>query len=129
MTPYTEWYANAIKVPGTPSADFHAREFGNRPYRDFKEPFEEGLRQWDPDQWAEAFRNSGAKYVVLVTKHHDGYCLWPSAVDNPHEKNWTSERVIVGELARAVRAQGLRFGVSSSCAMHWTVTRVPLRRL
>ncbi|MEQ9526904.1 MAG: alpha-L-fucosidase [Parvibaculaceae bacterium] len=129
MTPYTEWYANAIKVPGTPSADFHAREFGNRPYRDFKEPFEEGLRQWDPDQWAEAFRNSGAKYVVLVTKHHDGYCLWPSAVDNPHEKNWTSERDIVGELARAVRAQGLRFGVYYSGGIDWTFNREPLRTL
>ncbi|WP_421860803.1 alpha-L-fucosidase [Parvibaculum sp.] len=129
MTPYTEWYANAIKVPGTPSAEFHAKEFGNRPYTDFKQPFEEGLKQWDPDEWAEAFRNSGAKYVVLVTKHHDGYCLWPSAVGNPHEKNWTSERDIVGELARAVRAQGLRFGVYYSGGIDWTFNREPLRTL
>lgn len=129
MTPYTEWYGNAIKVPGTPSAEFHAKEFGNRPYTDFKAPFEEGLKQWDPDEWAEAFRNSGAKYVVLVTKHHDGYCLWPSAVNNPHEKNWTSERDIVGELARAVRAQGLRFGVYYSGGIDWTFNREPLKTL
>lgn len=129
MTPYTEWYANAIKVPGTPSAEFHAREFGNAPYTAFREPFEEGLKQWDPDEWAEAFRNSGAKYVVLVTKHHDGYCLWPSGVENPHEKNWTSKRDIVGELARAVRAQGLRFGVYYSGGIDWTFNREPLRTL
>ncbi len=127
MTPYTEWYANAIKVPGTPSADFHAKEYNNQPYSAFKQPFEEGLKQWDPDAWAEAFRNSGAKYVVLVTKHHDGFCLWPSKVNNPHEKNWTSERDIVGELARAVRAQGLRFGVYYSGGIDWTFNREPLR--
>ena len=129
MTPYTEWYWNAIKVPGTPSAEFHAKEYENQPYRDFKEPFEEGLKQWDPDEWAESFRNSGAKYVVLVTKHHDGFCLWPSAVNNPHERNWTSERDIVGELARAVRAQGMRFGVYYSGGIDWTFNREPLRTL
>ncbi|MBO6667251.1 alpha-L-fucosidase [Parvibaculum sp.] len=127
MTPYTEWYWNAIKVPGTPSAEFHASEYGNRPYQAFREPFEEGLKHWDPDAWAEAFRNSGAKYVVLVTKHHDGFCLWPSAVDNPHERNWTTKRDIVGELARAVRAQGLRFGVYYSGGIDWTFNREPLR--
>lgn len=127
MTPYTEWYANAIKVPGTPSAEFHESEYGNQPYTAFKEPFEQGLKLWDPDEWAEAFRNAGAKYVVLVTKHHDGYCLWPSGIDNPHEKNWTSQRDIVGELARAVRAQGLRFGVYYSGGIDWTFNREPLR--
>lgn len=127
MTPYTEWYWNAIKVPGTPSAEFHASEYGNRPYQAFREPFEEGLKHWDPDAWAEAFRNSGAKYVVLVTKHHDGFCLWPSAVDNPHVRNWTTKRDIVGELARAVRAQGLRFGVYYSGGIDWTFNREPLR--
>lgn len=127
MTPYTEWYGNAIKVPGTPSAEFHVREYGDQPYTAFKEPFEEGLKHWDPDEWAEAFRNSGAKYVVLVTKHHDGYCLWPSGIENPHEKNWTSKRDIVGELARAVRALGLHFGVYYSGGIDWTFNREPLR--
>lgn len=127
MTPYTEWYANAIKVPGTPSAEFHAKTYGNRPYTSFKQPFEEGLKQWDPHQWAESFRSSGAKYVVLVTKHHDGFCLWPSDINNPHEKNWSTTRDIVGELAQAVRAQGLRFGVYYSGGIDWTFNREPLR--
>lgn len=129
MTPYTEWYANAIKVPGTPSAEFHAQNYGNLPYTAFKAPFLEGLKQWDPDEWAEAFRNAGAKYLVLVTKHHDGFCLWPSGVRNRHEKDWMTERDIVGELARAVRAQGMRFGVYYSGGIDWTFNREPLRTL
>ena len=37
--------------------------------------------QFDPDQWMKAIRDSGAKYVVLVAKHHDGFCLWPTGAD------------------------------------------------
>ena len=126
LTPYTEWYANAIKIPGTPSAEFHQSEFNNCAYTDFKQNFVEGLKNWDVDAWAENFAASGAKYVVLVTKHHDGYCLWPSAINNPHELNWYSERDIVGELAQAVRAKGLRFGLYYSGGIDWTFNREPL---
>lgn len=127
MTPYTEWYANAIKVPGTPSAEFHKQHYGDQPYEAFKEPFLERLKQWDADSWAESFRDAGAKYVVLVTKHHDGFCLWPSEVENRHQAGWYTERDIVGELARAVRAQGMRFGVYYSGGIDWTFNREPLR--
>jgi alpha-L-fucosidase len=111
LTPYTEWYANAIKVTGTPSADFHKATYGDAPYEAFKDPWVAGLGAWDPAAWAEAFEGAGARYVVLVTKHHDGFCLWPSGIANPNRAGWTTERDIVGELARAVRATGLRFGV------------------
>ncbi|MGD0143845.1 MAG: alpha-L-fucosidase [Rhizomicrobium sp.] len=129
MTPYTEWYANAIKVPGTPSAEFHRTHYGDAPYEAFKEPFLAGLGGWDPAAWAEAFRDAGAKYVVLVTKHHDGFCLWPSAIANPCQKAWYSERDIVGELARAVRGVGLKFGLYYSGGLDWTFNREPLRTL
>ena len=129
MTPYTEWYANAIKVPGTPSADFHQRTFGGAPYEDFKRPFLDGLAGWDPQAWAERFRDAGARYVVLVTKHHDGFCLWPSQVENPNRADWTSGRDIVGELAAAVRAAGLRFGVYYSGGIDWTFNPEPLKTL
>lgn len=129
MAPYTEWYWNAIKVPGTPSAEFHASNYGDAPYTDFKRPFEEGLKQWDPAAWAEAFRDAGARYVVLVTKHHDGLCLWPSEIANRHQKDWTTRRDIVGELAAAVRTAGLRFGVYYSGGIDWTFNRRPMRTL
>jgi alpha-L-fucosidase len=129
MTPYTEWYDNATRVPESPSARHHAERWGGRPYGDFRAPFAEGLEQWDPREWARLFRRAGARYVVLVTKHHDGYCLWPSAVGNPKRADWCSPRDIVGELADAVRAEGLRFGVYYSGGIDWTFNPTPARTL
>ncbi|MEJ0026781.1 MAG: alpha-L-fucosidase [Rhizomicrobium sp.] len=129
QTPYCEWYWNAIKVPESDSAKFHAATYNNAPYENFRAAFLEGLEKWDPADWAGAFADAGARYVVLVTKHHDGFCLWPSSVANPHQKDWTSPRDIVGVLADAVRAKGLRFGVYYSGGIDWTFNREPLRTL
>lgn len=127
MTPYTEWYWNALRVPDSPTARFHAEHYGDRPYPAFRAEFDEGLRHWDPDAWARQFARAGARYVVLVTKHHDGYCLWPSKVENPHQASWCSERDIVGELAESVRAAGLRFGVYYSGGIDWSWNTKPVR--
>jgi len=81
------------------------------------------------DEWAAQFSDAGAKYVVLVTKHHDGFCLWPSAVNNPEQRDWTSARDIVGELAKAVRDKGMKFGVYYSGGVDWTFNREPLRTM
>lgn len=129
MTPYTEWYANAIKVAGSPSAAFHRENYGTASYADFKKDFDAALENWDADAWADSFKRSGARYVVLVTKHHDGFCLWPSAVKNPHQENWTSTRDIVGEMAAAVRKAGLRFGVYYSGGIDWTFKPEPVKTL
>jgi alpha-L-fucosidase len=129
MLPYTEWYWNAIRVPGTPSAEFHAAHYGDAAYEAFKEPFLAGLSGWDPAAWAEAFRDAGAGYVVLVAKHHDGFCLWPSAVENPQRTDWASRRDLVGEIAAAVRAAGLRFGLYYSGGLDWIFDQRPLRTL
>ncbi len=129
QTPYCEWYWNAMKVAESESAAHHAATYHNAPYEDFRAPFLKGLEQWDPRAWARDFADAGARYVVLVAKHHDGFCLWPSAVANPHQADWTSPRDIVGELAAAVRAAGLKFGVYYSGGIDWTFNREPLRTL
>ncbi len=129
MTPYTEWYANAIRVAGTPSARHHAEHHGGAPYEAFKEPFLAGLKGWDAGAWAQAFKDAGARYVVLVSKHHDGFCLWPSKVANPRRAGWTSGRDLVGELSAAVRAAGLKFGLYYSGGIDWTFSRSPLKTL
>jgi alpha-L-fucosidase len=67
-----------------------------------------------------------ARYVVLVTKHHDGYCLWPTDVPNPHRPGFHSRRDVVGELADAVRSRGLRFGVYYSGGLDWTFNDHPI---
>ncbi len=69
---------------------------------------------FDPDQWMKAIRDAGAKYVVLVAKHHDGFCLWPTEQTDYSVKSspWRGGKGdVVGDVARAARKYGLRFGV------------------
>lgn len=70
--------------------------------------------QFDPEQWMKAIRDSGAKYVVLVAKHHDGFCLWPTEQTSYSVKSspWKDGKGdLVGDVARAARKYGLKFGV------------------
>ena len=70
--------------------------------------------QFDPDQWMKAIRDSGAKYVVLVAKHHDGFCLWPTGQTDYSVKSspWKGGKGdVVGDVARSARKYGLKFGV------------------
>jgi alpha-L-fucosidase len=128
-SPYTEWYENSLRFPDSPVAQHHAAMYGDRPYSAFARDWEAGLEQWDPDSWAARFAATGARYVVLVTKHHDGYCLWPSTVANPHRPEWSCSRDVVGEFGEAVRAVGLRFGVYYSGGLDWTFDDRPLGSL
>jgi len=129
LSPYAEWYSNALRIEGSPTARHHAEAYGTRPYESFREPFEAAAEAFDADAWADLFAASGAGYVVFVTKHHDGFCLWPTQVENPHRPGWHSRRDFVGELAQAVRARGLRFGVYYSGGLDWTFKSPPIRDL
>jgi len=71
-------------------------------YPDFAAQFKAEF--FDPDHWASLIKASGAKYVVLTSKHHEGYCLWPSA----YSWNWNSidvgpHRDLIGDLANSIR--------------------------
>ncbi|GAB5452388.1 MAG: hypothetical protein Hals2KO_27160 [Halioglobus sp.] len=119
--PYVEWYLYALEREGSDTALYHQRNYGDAPYDVFGQQFEQRVAQsWDADAWAQFFDNSGARYVVLVTKHHDGYTLWPSDVVNPYKSGWGSEQDLVGELARAVRARGMRYGTYYSTGLDWS---------
>jgi alpha-L-fucosidase len=69
---------------------------------------------FNPDQWMQAIRAAGAKYVILVAKHHDGFCLWPTAQTDYSVKAspWQNGKGdVVGDVARAARKYGLKFGI------------------
>ncbi|GIM89974.1 alpha-L-fucosidase [Paractinoplanes toevensis] len=127
--PYAEDYANAMKDPASPTGRHHAEHYGTKPYEQFGKQFEAGLESWDAAAWAKTFHDAGARYVVMVAKYADGYSLWPTEVVNPHRSNWHSRRDLVGELAAAVRKQGMKFGVYYSGGVDWTFQRKIVRTL
>lgn len=111
---YAEWYyARVMDDTVHGGARFHKENYGaSFEYRDFAPLFRAEL--FDPDFWAKLFSEAGAKYVVLTSKHHDGFCLWPTK--SPFKKGWNAgdtgpKRDLVGDLTAAVRARGLRMGL------------------
>ena len=119
--PYAEWYWFSLQNPEGKTRKYHIANYGEGArYQDFGAKFASNVRNWDPDKWAQQFTDVGAEYVVLVSKHHDGYNLWPSTVNNPNIANWHSERDLVGELAEALRKKGMRFGTYYSTGLDWS---------
>jgi alpha-L-fucosidase len=106
-----EWYEWAVWGDKVPCAvQFHNRVYPNMAYADFAPMFRAEL--FDPDAWAETFVKAGARYVVFTTKHHDGFCNWPSSVS----WNWNSvdigpHRNNVRDLVNAFRRHGLHVGL------------------
>lgn len=118
---YAEWYWNSLTKgkSGDPSGaatwEFHKRVYGeNFEYKDFAPLLRCEL--FDPDQWAEIFEKSGAKYIVPTSKHHEGFAIWPSAhADRTWGRPWNSvttgpKRDLLGDLTRSVRARNLHMG-------------------
>ncbi|MDD2349381.1 MAG: alpha-L-fucosidase [Kiritimatiellae bacterium] len=107
---YSEHYDNRMRSNNAAFTNFHARTYGtNVTYADFATQFR--AEHFDPVQWADLFKKSGARYVVLTSKHHDGFALWPSA----YSPRWNAQvlgphRDLAGELTAAVKQAGLRMG-------------------
>ena len=114
---YAEWYWNhaADHNPKNVWWQFHAKNYGtNFNYQDFAPRFTAEL--FDAKQWADLFVRAGIKYVVPTSKHHEGFALWPSAeASRDWGRPWNAmeigpKRDLLGELAEATRARGLKFG-------------------
>ncbi|MFJ2839930.1 alpha-L-fucosidase [Nocardia sp. NPDC087230] len=129
--PYAEWYLNSMRVPGSPTAMHHAATYGaDFGYTDFQPRFDAAARAVDVADWADLFTEAGARYVVLVARHLDGYPLWPTAIGNPHmPSDYRCSRDLVGELSVAVRQRGLRMGLYYCGGMNWTFRTTPLRTM
>lgn len=112
---YAEWFLLGV-LNNTTRKEFQQRVYGeNFKYEDYNSLFKAEL--FNPDEWADLFKRSGAGYVLLVTKHHDGYCLW----DSQYAPDWNSvtggpKRDIVGDLTESVREKGMRMGFYYSLA-------------
>ena len=108
---YSEHYMNRLLQNNMLFVQHHQKYFGaDFTYQDFAPMFK--AEYFDPDAWADLFKKSGARYVVLTSKHHDGFCLYPSKFS----PNWNSvdcgpHKDLIGELSDAVRSKDLRMGL------------------
>lgn len=94
--PYAaEWIKSAAKIP---NADYNALTTQFNP------------TNYDPVAWAKLFKATGAKYVVITTKHHDGFCLWDSKFTDYSVASTPYHKDLLRPLANAVRAEGLDMG-------------------
>src|SRR5436190_19326470 len=114
-----EWYPRNMYREGSEEYKHHVATYG-RPdkfgYKDFMPMFK--AEHYDPGAWAELFKKAGAKYVVPVAEHHDGFAMYDSGVSDWTAAKMGPHRDLIGDLAKAVRAEGLHFGVSSHRVEH-----------
>jgi alpha-L-fucosidase len=118
-TGYAEWYWNSLvknQRTNGPTWKFHQRVYGaNFPYFDFAPMFRAEL--YDPDHWADVFERSGAKYVALTSKHHEGFTLWKNEQANKTwGRPWNAvdigpKRDVLLDLMEAGRKRNLKMGI------------------
>jgi alpha-L-fucosidase len=115
-----EWYSRNMYVKGSPAYEYHRAVYGPQSkfgYKDFVPLFT--AAKFDPNAWVDLFVRAGARYVVPVAEHCDGFAMYDSAFTEWDAAKMGPKRDIVGELEKATRARGLHFGVSSHRAEHW----------
>jgi alpha-L-fucosidase len=121
---YAEWYYNTIRIPGSPASKHHQQVYGGAPYDDFLDAWT--ASSFDPQDWARLFAAAGAEYVIPTTKHHDGVALWDAPGTGARNTVYRGpRRDLISEIARAVRAEGLRFGVYYSGGLDWSIANPP----
>jgi len=116
----SEWYPRNMYLKKSPVFAHHVKTYGPQSrfgYKDFIPMFK--AEKFNADQWATLFKKSGAKYVVPVAEHHDGFPMYASDLTEWCASKMGPKRDVVGELAVAIRKQGLHFGASSLRAEHW----------
>jgi len=115
-----EWYPRNMYMQGTPEFKHHVATYGPQSkfgYKDFIPMFR--ADKFDARAWADLFRRAGARYVVPVAEHHDGFPMYDSGITDWCAGKMGPKRDVVGQLAEAVRAAGIHFGASSHRIEHW----------
>lgn len=115
-----EWYPRNMYMQDSPEFRHHVATYGPHKafgYKDFIPLFR--AERFDPEAWAALFAQSGAKYVVPVAEHHDGFQMYRSAISHWNAYEMGPKRDVLGELSAACRSRGLVMGASSHRIEHW----------
>jgi len=116
----SEWYPRNMYQQGSPENKHHIEAYGpisKFGYKDFIPMFKAEL--FDPVKWVALFKKAGAKYVVPVAEHHDGFAMYKTALSKWNAFEMGPHRDVIGELAAEIKNQGLVFGLSSHRIEHW----------
>ena len=115
-----EWYPRNMYIQGTPEYKHQIATYGPQSkfgYKDFIPMFK--AEHFDPSAWVDLFARAGARYIVPVAEHCDGFAMYDSDITRWNAAKMGPHRDIVGALEAATRRRGLHFGVSSHRAEHW----------
>ena len=115
-----EWYSRTMYIEGTREFEHHVKTYGPHKdfgYKDFIPLFK--AEKFSADAWAELFRKAGAKYVVPVAEHHDGFQMYKSDISHWNAAEMGPCRNVLGELKEAVEKRGMTLGASTHRVEHW----------
>ncbi len=115
-----EWYPRNMYQQGSKEFDHHLKTYGKHKefgYKDFIPMLT--AKDYDPKAWAKLFKDAGAKFVMPVAEHHDGFPMYDSDFTDWCAAKMGPKRDLVGDLANAVRAEGMVFSASSHRAENW----------
>ncbi len=116
----SEWYPRNMYEQGSKEFKHHIERYGPQKkfgYKDFIPMFK--AEKFDPAAWVALFKKAGAKYIVPVAEHHDGFQMYKSALSKWNAFEMGPHRDVLGELAAEIKKQGLIFGLSSHRIEHW----------
>ena len=115
-----EWYPREMYLKDSKIYKHHVETYGTKDkfgYKDFIPMFK--AEKFNAEKWIELFKKSGAKYIVPVAEHHDGFAMYNSALTRWNSYLMGPKRDVIGELEKASHKAGLKFGVSSHRIEHW----------
>ena len=106
---YAEWYGRRMHDEKNPTMAYHRENYGDAPYDDFIPQWK--AESYNPAQWAKFAKGMGAKYMFITSKHHDGFCLWPSQYTDRNAMKMGPKKDLLGEYFAAARKEGLKVGL------------------
>ncbi len=115
-----EWYPRNMYREGSKEYEHHRKTYGDHTefgYKDFIPMFT--ADKFDADEWVQLFKEAGAKFIMPVAEHHDGFAMYDSDLSDWTAVKMGPKRDVIGELAEATRKEDLVFSVSSHRAEHW----------
>ncbi len=116
----SEWYSRNMYVKDSPEYKHHVETYGKHKdfgYKDFIPMFT--ADKFDPDAWAELFAEAGARYVVPVAEHHDGFQMYESEISHWNAAEMGPKRDVLGQLEESCKKKGMEIGASSHRVEHW----------